>query len=436
MAAYDDLVLSHPKLVHYWKMNDAAGAAKADSGPGAKPLTLTSAGGENTTGGPATGMGYQDLAGARSAYSTTVDLSTLGVPLTIGWWHRGTFGALGDWASSNGLMLLDSTTNLAYLAGSSVSMPVRLATVTTWRFVAMQYRQGASAVEVRMVIDGVPVTSWLLLSTLGAGASRFEVGSYAAGAGGFLGNHQISGLFIIQSVDLDAFLRTAYATVNSGGGTGYSAVVRALEPTHFWPLQANLLADVGTDLTNAGTAPTFPAGPTIAGTAYACADSAVLSLRADGQSLITSDPVSMAGWYRADAWTSDRAIIGNWTGSGAMLYISGGNIHTYVGGASLGTYAPPAVGTWHHWALTWDKVTARVYLDGSQVASYAYSSTAGAPNKMAIGTYSTQAGMDAAAAFMAWWSGRALTAAEVAALAAGDLQRAVRSSPRSGVVTG
>lgn len=59
-------------------------------------------------------------------------------------------------------------------------------------------------------------------------------------------------------------------------------------------------------------------------------------------------------------------------GGCAIRYNAAGTLIGFIVGSSVATYATvTAPGAWHHFALTYDHVTLRLYLDGAQVASVA-----------------------------------------------------------------
>jgi hypothetical protein len=77
------------------------------------------------------------------------------------------------------------------------------------------------------------------------------------------------------------------------------------------------------------------------------------------------------------------ALFGQWDGEGAMVYFVGdasnGNIRIYSGGANatvnLGT--PQNTGGRHHWVLTHDGTTQRLWVDGVNVVSQTVGQQAG-----------------------------------------------------------
>ena len=121
------------------------------------------------------------------------------------------------------------------------------------------------------------------------------------------------------------------------------------------------------------------------------------------------DPPALGTFYKTgftfEAWVYkqttkvDVGIVGSWVGSqngGAMLWIDhlSGDYRLALGG-SLSNYVDsgrtPTVGQWQFVAGTYDGTTARIYVDGVQAASQAFSGNVGDSNAWRIGAYGSPA---------------------------------------------
>ena len=101
---------------------------------------------------------------------------------------------------------------------------------------------------------------------------------------------------------------------------------------------------------------------------------------------------TLEAWVRKSTAKKDVAILGSWTGTGAMLWVDylGGRYYLTLGGDLsfyLDSGRTPTVGQWEHVAATYDGTTARFYVNGVQVASKAFAGPVGNSNTWRLGAY-------------------------------------------------
>ena len=90
---------------------------------------------------------------------------------------------------------------------------------------------------------------------------------------------------------------------------------------------------------------------------------------------------------KQSATRNDVAVLGTWTGSdgGPMIWVDHLATHYRLTlGTNLSAYvdsgANPVAGQWQHLAATFDGTTARFYINGTEVASRAFSGSVGGSN--------------------------------------------------------
>ena len=104
---------------------------------------------------------------------------------------------------------------------------------------------------------------------------------------------------------------------------------------------------------------------------------------------------TLEAWVRKQTSKKDAAIVGAWVGfqqGGPMLWIDHitGNYRLTLGNTFanyLDAGVTPAVGTWQHVAATYDGSVARLYVDGVQRASAAFSGSVGSSTQWRIGAF-------------------------------------------------
>jgi Concanavalin A-like lectin/glucanases superfamily/Bacterial Ig-like domain/Bacterial Ig domain len=100
-------------------------------------------------------------------------------------------------------------------------------------------------------------------------------------------------------------------------------------------------------------------------------------------------------WVKKSSLAKDVGVLGSWDASqsgGPMIWVDHLAGHYYLTlGQPLSQYLDsgqsPVAGEWHHVAATWDGATARFFVDGTQVASRAFSGSPGDSDDWRIGAY-------------------------------------------------
>jgi RHS repeat-associated protein len=180
--------------------------------------------------------------------------------------------------------------------------------------------------------------------------------------------------------------------------TDYSGTLKATEGlTDYWRLNdaASPLVDVVNSANNAtGTSLTYGAAGPLA------RDTSNKAITLDGWSSKATSPAAInGGAYTIEAWAmptpgwSDMLIAGRWSAnSGARLFVDSGGTFAFSHNATTISAASagfsPDVNRWYFLVATWDGATARLYVDGNQVASGAVTGSTGQPaTTFNIGSY-------------------------------------------------
>ena len=189
--------------------------------------------------------------------------------------------------------------------------------------------------------------------------------------------------------------RAVVVTANVDGGTLLGDQRWGSTPaTNIWPLDelAGTTAHhfgLGSDLTIAGSPQLGIAGGD---------DEAQTAIGFDGVDdriygtgpTLNQTGYSFEAWVRADTADLNTGVVGQWNGSGAMIWIDDSGYYTLVH-ASSGTYlhttVKPRVGQWDHVVATWDGVTQRFYVNGAEVANQPVSTAPGSTSTFEIGSY-------------------------------------------------
>lgn len=201
----------------------------------------------------------------------------------------------------------------------------------------------------------------------------------------------------------------------------YLAVVDATTPSYFWELQTGLIARHGPyNLANGNVAPVFTVDGPGMQPGDKCADSNGLALENyTPNANLNSTGYTLAGWIRQDT-TNTNPIIGNWNGNGVMLRAGTTGLSIFHNGSNWtpALLTPWPVGTWRHFAVTWDGATRRYYEAGVAGATIATTGGLGSSQALGLGTYNKRDNeLNGALAYCGWWINKALTAAEIAGLA-------------------
>lgn len=221
------------------------------------------------------------------------------------------------------------------------------------------------------------------------------------------------------------------ATARPPVGLVYERLIDSLTPTYFWPFQTDAVSTAtALTLTTPHSAPTYTlAGPGMVTSDTSMENATVLHMN-DAGNVINANTnttgYSYGGWFRVDVLQSDKALISNWGASkGFMIHeqtSASWLIYHQGTGHSAGdvfTDQGWSVGEWHHWFVTWDGTTVRLYLDGVLSSSWADSTALGSITDFHVGSYANRTGSrpDAGAAWCGLWENVCLTPAQVAKLA-------------------
>jgi len=98
---------------------------------------------------------------------------------------------------------------------------------------------------------------------------------------------------------------------------------------------------------------------------------------------LSGTALTLSGWVKLDTYGTDPRLVAKAASAGSPVYelLVDGTTHEAVAriGTSAGTAevrgGSLATGTWYHLAATWDGTTARLYVDGTQVATTAATGT-------------------------------------------------------------
>ena len=105
------------------------------------------------------------------------------------------------------------------------------------------------------------------------------------------------------------------------------------------------------------------------------------------------DSFTLEAWVQKQSGNkNDVAVVGTWNGNGPMLWVDhiATRYHLTLGGSFssyLDSGVNPTAGVWQHLAATFDGTTARIYIDGTQVASRPVTSSVGTSDTWRIGAY-------------------------------------------------
>jgi hypothetical protein len=75
-----------------------------------------------------------------------------------------------------------------------------------------------------------------------------------------------------------------------------------------------------------------------------------------------------SAWFKLPDWNNDENILA-WSVVEMLLQISTGTVTAYFNGSGMFPSNPVNFGEWHHIAMTYDGIFARVFLDGSEIRS-------------------------------------------------------------------
>ena len=97
-------------------------------------------------------------------------------------------------------------------------------------------------------------------------------------------------------------------------------------------------------------------------------------------------------WVLKRGTRKDVTVLGSWDSGGPMIWVDNvnGRYMLTLGADStnyLDSGRTPAVGTWQHVAGTWDGTTARLYIDGVEVANRTFAGDVGTSNVWRIGAF-------------------------------------------------
>lgn len=218
---YEHLLVNGYRAAGYWPLDDTSGNAADRSGNG---RTATVSGTPTyRLPGPTSRLRYAvDLVGSAYFTTTAINLATVpGQPFTMGGWFRQDAPAtdkalLSDWAANSGAMFYtDGSRFRVYYNGSFLSPDIRNLVAQRWHFMVATY-DGTPDYRYRLWMDGQPVLSAVSAGAIGNGPAGFQIGTYAAGAGGKF-NGRVAGCFVLDQRLTGAEIRRLMAAATGQG---------------------------------------------------------------------------------------------------------------------------------------------------------------------------------------------------------------------------
>ena len=146
-------------------------------------------------------------------------------------------------------------------------------------------------------------------------------------------------------------------------------------------------------------------------------------------------PQSLSWWQNAPAVSATQSVIpltNDAANAGLGIGFRAGRVGAWkAGGTYLVSAVPPSSGAWHHYAYTFDGTTHRLYIDGAQADSSQVAPDAAAPTALNLGRWTGGQEYYTGQLDDLRIYGRALTAAEVLALANDQIPPAATGTPTS-----
>jgi hypothetical protein len=410
--SYRDVVLSMSPL-RYWRLGESSGTTANDISGNGSHATYNSSGVTlGATGGLTNDTNTAATFDGNTGYASASDITGLN-DFTVSFWakylgsnsgERTLFGADNYNSSPRyGLIVKPYGSTFgqpqyeAYINGTGGGLAFS-ATTTNWN----HYLFVRSGTSLSLYLNGAYVSA----ITVGSGIAQLNnirVGShYFNGSAQEFSNSSVQDVAIFTS----ALTRGQIASLYQAGVTGrtadlvmgrsYQDVVLADSPISYWRLGTTSGNEV--DISGNGHTLTYTSGTirgasgAIAGDANTAATFGTLSTHC-AQATVAETPsaLSVEAWFyaTADGITSTREIVERQS-SGAPHYTQwnmswkfNGTVNSLYArlGFTDGSNTDLQSGTlsknaWHHAILTWSGTVAKLYVDGSEVAS----STVGAKN--------------------------------------------------------
>ena len=210
----------------------------------------------------------------------------------------------------------------------------------------------------------------------------------------------------------------------ASGKGGYLDFALSLNPSHFWPLQGDLLDVAGyANFVSNGNTVSYPAaGPNVS-PGDLCVYSTSLGLYEPTNNFNANQNTngwSYGGWFKLANWTATASLMGCY--SPIMIYPYSGQITLYPASPNPAYNHGFTNNTWHHVMHVGNPTTTKhhLYVDGVDVGQTGtgQSMTLSSGTQLNIGQYSNVNGRTTmSAAWCGWWKNVALTPAQIQKLA-------------------
>ena len=194
VVTYRDHVLATvPNLVAYWPMDAGTSDLVNAANPGTYDLSVLGTVSTDAADGPTVpGLGCRNFPGAGGGLLRSTTLATTSGGMLLGCWIKPDIahtngGVMGKWAANSGPLIYLTATSKMTLQHNGVSASSANSTITTsaWQFVAAAFGPTSSpANDILGWINKTNAATRAGSTTVGTGATNFDLGAYQNGAAG------------------------------------------------------------------------------------------------------------------------------------------------------------------------------------------------------------------------------------------------------------